>query len=62
MLSQLLKGVDGMDHYLIFSMIVFLVFFVLVIGYLFILKREQIEECSNIPFTDEDPNKSSTSL
>lgn len=59
MFKQFLSGVEGMDQYLIFSMIVFIVFFVGVLVYVLRMKKEDILTLSNIPLTDKEvqPNE-----
>jgi len=54
MFKQFISGVDGMDQYLIFSMIVFIVFFLAVLVYVMRMKKEDIIELSNIPLTDKE--------
>ncbi len=59
MFKQFLSGVEGMDQYLIFSMIVFIVFFLGVLIYVLRMKKEDILTLSNIPLTDKEvqPNE-----
>ncbi|TNE78474.1 MAG: cbb3-type cytochrome c oxidase subunit 3 [Bacteroidetes bacterium] len=52
MFKQFLHGAEGMDQYLIFSMIVFMVFFAGVVAYLFLMKKEDAEELSQIPLNE----------
>lgn len=54
MFKQFLSGVEGMDQYLIFSMIVFIVFFLGVLIYVLRMKKEDILTLSNIPLTDKE--------
>jgi len=54
MFKQFVSGIEGMDQYLIFSMIVFIVFFIAVLIYVIRMKKEDILELSNIPLTDKE--------
>jgi cytochrome c oxidase cbb3-type subunit 3 len=49
----MLKHVTGVEVYLIFSLFVFIAFFVAMVVWLFfIVKKNQIEQYKNVPFTD----------
>ncbi|MDX5319489.1 MAG: hypothetical protein LPK45_00375 [Bacteroidota bacterium] len=52
MFKQFLSGVEGMDQYLITSMIIFLLFFTGVLIYVMTMKKEEVNVLSNIPLTD----------
>ncbi|MHB1277282.1 MAG: CcoQ/FixQ family Cbb3-type cytochrome c oxidase assembly chaperone [Bacteroidia bacterium] len=54
MFKQFVSGVEGMDQYLIFSMIVFIVFFVGVLFYVIRMTKEEANTLSNIPLTDKE--------
>jgi len=54
MFKQFVSGIEGMDQYLIFSMIVFILFFIAVLIYVIRMKKEDILELSNIPLTDKE--------
>lgn len=54
MFKQFVSGVEGMDQYLIFSMIVFIVFFVGVLIYVVRMTKEEVDVLSNIPLTDKE--------
>ncbi|MBI1222062.1 MAG: CcoQ/FixQ family Cbb3-type cytochrome c oxidase assembly chaperone [Bacteroidetes bacterium] len=54
MFKQFLSGVDGMEQYLIFSMIIFILFFTGVLIYVWRMKKEDVKELSNIPLTDQE--------
>lgn len=54
MFKQFLNGTEGMDQYLIISMIIFLLFFCGVLIYVVRMKKEEVTELSNIPLTDEN--------
>lgn len=54
MFKQFVSGIEGMDQYLIFSMIIFIVFFMAVVVYVIRMTKEDILELSNIPLTDKD--------
>ncbi|HCS19003.1 MAG TPA: hypothetical protein DIW47_00315 [Bacteroidetes bacterium] len=54
MFKQFISGVEGMDQYLIFSMIVFLVFFAGVLIYVVRMTKEEIDILSNIPLNDKE--------
>lgn len=54
MFKQFVSGVEGMDQYLIFSMIVFIVFFVGVLIYVVRMTKEEVDVLSHIPLTDKE--------
>ncbi len=54
MFKQFVSGIEGMDQYLIFSMIVFILFFLGILIYVLRMKKEDILELSNIPLTDKE--------
>lgn len=54
MFKQFVSGMEGMDQYLIFSMIIFIVFFVGVLIYVIRMTREEVETLSNIPLSDKE--------
>jgi len=56
MFKQFLSGVDGMDQYLIFSMIVFIVFFTGVVLYVLRMRKDTADKLSNIPLNDNETN------
>ncbi len=56
MFKQFLKGMDGMDQYLIFSMIVFIVFFLGVVVYTWRMKKENVDVLKQIPLNDSTDN------
>lgn len=54
MFRQFINGIDGMDQYLIFSMIVFILFFVGVLIYVIRMKKADVDELANIPLSDSE--------
>lgn len=54
MFKQFLSGVEGLDHYLIFSMIVFILFFTGVLWYVVRMKKEEANSLSNIPLSETE--------
>ena len=54
MFKQFLGGVEGIDQYLIFSMIVFLLFFTGVLLYVIFMKKEECDSLSSIPLNDSE--------
>ncbi|WP_428329486.1 hypothetical protein [Mucilaginibacter sp.] len=56
MFDQFVKDVSGKDMYLIFSLWIFLVFFVVVSILLFITKKQHIDYMSDLPLEDGTPN------
>lgn len=54
MFKQFLAGIDGLDQYLIFSLVVFFLFFIVVITYLVMMKKETAGSLSRIPFDEKD--------
>ncbi len=54
MFKQFLAGIDGLDQYLIFSLVIFFLFFIAVITYLVMMKKETAGSLSRIPFDEKD--------
>ncbi len=54
MFKHFIQQLSGDENYLIFSLIVFFVFFLLVAVYLFFMKKDYIDEMSNMPITDNN--------
>lgn len=54
MFKQFLSGVEGLDHYLIFSMLVFIFFFVGVLWYVVRMKKDEATALSNIPLSETE--------
>lgn len=52
MFDQFVKDVSGKEMYLIFSLWIFLVFFVVVSVLLFITKKQYVDHMSSLPLTD----------
>jgi len=52
MFDQFVKDVSGKEMYLIFSLWIFLVFFVVVSILLFITKKQHIDYMSDLPLED----------
>lgn len=52
MFDQFVKNVSGEQMYLIFSLWIFLVFFVVVCFLLYITKKQHIDEMSELPLED----------
>lgn len=50
MFNELLNEVEGADVFMIFSLILFLVFFILAIFHVFSFGRDHITKMKNIPF------------
>jgi cbb3-type cytochrome oxidase subunit 3 len=60
MFDQFVKDVSGEQLYLIFSLWIFLVFFVVVSILLYITKKSNVDRMSDLPLEDgtSDPNQS----
>ena len=56
MFDQFVKNVSGEQMYLIFSLWVFLVFFVVVSILLFITKKQHVDRMSDLPLEDGTSN------
>lgn len=56
MFDQFVKDVSGKEMYLIFSLWIFLVFFVVVSILLFITKKQYIDYMSDLPLEDGTPD------
>ena len=48
-----LTGIDGVEIYPIFSLLIFVLFFVIVIAFVVRMKKPEIEMLSALPFDDE---------
>ena len=55
-MKQFLQGVTGVEGYLIFSMMVFLVFFIGLIVWAYKADKKYITDCKNIPFHNSTHN------
>lgn len=49
-MKQFLSHVSGMEGYLIFSMVVFLLFFVGLLWWVFTADKKTLDQAKNIPF------------
>ena len=49
-----LTGIDGVEIYPIFSLLVFVIFFAVVTTYVIRMKKTEVTELSAIPLEDED--------
>ena len=56
MFNQFVKDVSGKEMYLIFSLWIFLVFFVVVSILLFITKKQYIDYMRDLPLEDGTPD------
>jgi cbb3-type cytochrome oxidase subunit 3 len=56
-MRQFLNGVQGVDIYLIISLLIFFTFFVGMLIWLVKVNKKYIQEAKNIPFNDQ-PQKS----
>jgi cbb3-type cytochrome oxidase subunit 3 len=57
MFKQFTEHIDGNQVYLIFSLFIFLVFFIVVIFLLLRLRKQHVDYMSDIPLNDcTDPN------
>jgi len=56
MFDQFVKNVSGEQMYLIFSLWIFLVFFVVVSILLFITKKQHVDRMSDLPLEDGTSN------
>jgi len=56
MFDQFVKNVSGEQMYLIFSLWIFLVFFVVVSILLFITKKQHVDRMSDLPLDDGTSN------
>lgn len=52
-MRQFLNGVQGVDIYLIISLLIFFTFFVGMLIWLIKVNKTYIQEAKNIPFNDE---------
>jgi cbb3-type cytochrome oxidase subunit 3 len=52
-MRQFLNGVQGVDIYLIVSLLIFFIFFVGMLIWLVRVNKTYIQEAKNIPFNDE---------
>lgn len=50
MFNELLKKVEGADFYMIFSLILFLVFFIVLVIHVYTTSKEHVIKMKNIPF------------
>lgn len=53
-----LEQIDGVQLYPIISLLIFFVFFAALFWWVFTTKKAHIEEVSNIPLEDDQPNNS----
>ena len=53
-----LEQIDGVQLYPIISLLIFFVFFAALFWWVFTAKKAHIEEVSNIPLEDDQPNNS----
>ena len=60
MFDQFVKNVSGEQIYLIFSLWIFLVFFVVVSILLFITKKHHVDRMSELPLEDGIPDSTQT--
>jgi cbb3-type cytochrome oxidase subunit 3 len=60
MFKQFLKVVEGADFYMITSLLIFFIFFILVGLYLLLLKKNHVKYMSNLPLDDEHKIDSSS--
>ena len=60
MFDQFVKDVSGKEMYLIFSLWVFLVFFVVVSILLYITKKQHVDHMSALPLEDSDIDSTQT--
>ncbi len=61
MFDQFVKNVSGEQMYLIFSLWIFLVFFVVVSILLFITKKQHVDRMSDLPLEDGTSDSPQTS-
>ena len=62
MFDQFVKDVSGEQMYLIFSLWIFLVFFVVVSFLLFITKKSHVDRMSDLPLEEDGTSDSIKSL
>jgi cytochrome c oxidase cbb3-type subunit 4 len=53
-MKQFLSGITGYENHLIFSMIIFIAFFVGMAFWLITMKRQYIEKVKKLPFEDDE--------
>ena len=53
-----LEQIDGVQMYPIISLLIFFVFFTALFWWVFTAKKAHIEEVSNLPLEDDQPNNS----
>jgi cytochrome c oxidase cbb3-type subunit 4 len=58
-MKQFLSGVTGYENHLIFSMIIFIAFFIGLSIWIITLKKTYVDELKHLPFKD-DKNKPAT--
>jgi len=56
-MRQFLNGIQGVDIYLIISLLIFFTFFVGMLIWLLKANKSYIQEAKNIPFNDEPQKK-----
>lgn len=59
MFKQFLENVDGNQGYLLSSLGIFLLFFILVGVYILTIKKEEIKYMSELPLKDNDDERGS---
>ena len=53
--KQYLEGIEGIEIYPIFSLLIFFSFFVILFWWVFTAKKEYIKNVSEMPLNDEEP-------
>ena len=53
MFKQIFERIDGIEIYPVFSLLVFFLFFVGLIGYVLLLDKKEIKHMENLPLEDQ---------
>jgi cbb3-type cytochrome oxidase subunit 3 len=61
-MKQFLQGVTGVEGYLIFSMLIFLTFFLGLLIWVYKADKKYISDCENLPFDNASQNSNANHL
>ncbi len=60
--KQVLQSITGVEIYPVISLIIFIVFFLLVLGWIFTLSKGYITKMENLPLEDDNCNGTKNNL
>ncbi len=60
--KQVLQNITGVEIYPVISLIIFIVFFLLVLGWIFTLSKSYITKMENLPLEDDSYNDTKNNL